>query len=681
LARRCRYGRRVTNRLSSATSPYLLQHADNPVDWWEWGPDAFAEARRLDRPVLLSVGYASCHWCHVMAHESFEDDATAAILNERFVNIKVDREERPDVDRIYMDAVQAMSGHGGWPMTVFLTPDGEPFFAGTYFPKEDRAGHPSFTKVLDAVHEAWTQRRGDVESQASRLAAAVAVVPAASEDLPGAATLERAYRTLESAFDEVHAGFGGAPKFPQAPTLELLLRLDGHDWAPRSDEMLVSTLDAMADGGIRDHVAGGFARYSVDDRWLVPHFEKMLYDNALLARLYARAHQVTGNERFADVAGSTLDYLLTDLCLDEGGFASAEDADSEGEEGKFYVFSWEELRGITDSEAVTEVLGAAPGGNFEGKTIVHRARPVERVAAERGLDPAQLEADVESALRALADLRANRVRPELDDKAVCAWNGLAIRALAEAGTALQRPDYTDAAADAAGFVLEHMRREDGRLLRAWRAGRTSGPAYCDDYAAIAVGLFALYQATGDAQWFTEARRTTEAMIELFWDDDHGGFFATGADAEALIARPKNLFDNPTPSDNSLAAEALQLLAAYSGEGPLLDKLEQTIRSAAALLERYPTGAGWMLSVLHTHLTGMLEVAVVGAGPARRQLVDVVTATYRPGIVLAIGDGRDARGIPLLEGRPPIGDAAAYVCRGFVCDAPVTDPAALETALG
>ncbi len=615
-----------------------------------------------------------------MAHESFEDEETAQLMNELFVNVKVDREERPDVDRIYMDAVQSMTGHGGWPMTVFLTPSGEPFFAGTYFPREDRHGHPSFRRVIEAVHDAWVNRRAEVEAQAGTLAETVATVVPPGEAVPGHAELSEAYEALRVAFDPVHGGFGGAPKFPQAPTLEFLLRAAGKPWASEAEAMLTATLHAMADGGIHDQIGGGFSRYSVDDRWLVPHFEKMLYDNALLARLYARAWQVTGIGRFAETARSTLEYLLRDLALDGGGFASGEDADSEGEEGRFYVFSWEEFSADSAHDAVAEILGVTPGGNFEGSSIIHRHKPIAEVAADRGEDPADLEAAVGETLDRLRERRSRRVRPGLDDKAVCAWNGLAVRALAEAGAALEEPRYVEAAAETARFILSRLRRSDGRLLRSGRGNRTSGPAFCDDYGAVAVGLFTLYQATGDPEWFSAAAEITREMIDLFWDDDAGGFFATGSDAEQLIARPKNLFDNPTPSDNSLAAEALQHLAAFSGDPSLLERLDRVFLAGAPMLQRYPMGSGHLLAVLLVALAPPLEVAIVGDGRPRHDLESVLRSTYRPHAFVAVGDGADDGGVPLLADRPAIAPATAYVCRGFVCDAPVTTAPKLVHAL-
>ncbi|MEX2419282.1 MAG: thioredoxin domain-containing protein [Acidimicrobiia bacterium] len=671
----------MPNRLADATSPYLLQHQGNPVDWYEWGAAAFAEAQQRDVPVLLSVGYASCHWCHVMAHESFEDEATAALMNDLFVNVKVDREERPDVDRVYMDAVQTMSGRGGWPMTVFLTPGGEPFYAGTYFPKTERGGMPSFTRVLQAVSDAWVAKREEVEGQAAALRQAIAApqIPTGDET-PERESLVRAVEALATQFDPVHGGFGPAPKFPQSPTLEFLLRAARRPWAPQAEQMLVKTLQTMAHGGIHDRIGGGFSRYSVDARWLVPHFEKMLYDNALLARIYAQAWQLTGNPLFESVARDTIEYMLRDLALPAGGFASGEDADSEGEEGKFYVFSHDEVARAAGDGAgpVMRVLGVTEEGNFEGRSILHQAEAPEVVAAEFGLEAAELldlMAATETFLRAV---RTTRVRPGLDDKAVCAWNAFAITALTEAGTVLDEPDYLRAAERTARFILDEMRRPDGRLIRARRQGRGDIPAFCDDYAATAVALFTLYQATGDVRWYREAAHLTGEMVRLFRDDADGLFFATGTDAEELIARPKNLFDNPTPSDNSLAAEAMQHMAAFTGDPAWSDRVDAVLRGASGLIDRYPGGAGQFLGVALVQLAPPYEIALIG--PGATGLARTVRGRYHPEVFLAFSES-PTTDVPLLAGRPVIGGVAtAYVCRGFVCQSPTTDPRALEAAL-
>ncbi len=673
------------NRLAAASSPYLLQHADNPVEWREWGEDAFAAARQADKPILLSVGYAACHWCHVMAHESFEDPETAAYMNEHFVNVKVDREERPDVDRVYMDAVQAMSGHGGWPMTVFLDPDGRPFFAGTYFPKEDRGGHPSFRRVMEAVADAWERRRADVESQAERLTAAVTRSLPEPTEPAGAGLVVAGYEALARAYEPVHGGFGGAPKFPQAPALELLLRLAGREDAPRAAEMLHHTLRAMAAGGIYDQVGGGFARYAVDHRWLVPHFEKMLYDNALLARLYLRGWQVTRDDTLRRIAVETLDYVLDGLGLPGGGLASSEDADSEGEEGKFYVWAHDEFlaaAGPGDAALAADYYGVTPGGNFEGRNVLWVPQPLEEVAARHGLGGDEARRAIERARARLREARERRARPGLDDKVVTAWNGLALRALAEAGAVLGAPRYLDAGRRLAGFLLGELVRPDGRLLRSWRDGRATIPAFCEDYGALAVGLFALYQATGELGWFEAAARITGEMLRLFADPDGAGFYATAEDVPALIDRPKDVLDNPTPSANSLAAEALLHLRQYTADAGLDAPLDGALALAGLIARSHPQAVGHALAVLATRTGDVREVAVVGAtgGP----LVDVLWDAYRPDVFPAVDagdDGRAAQVVPLLAGRVPHeGEPRAYVCRGFVCDAPTTDPAVLAAQL-
>ncbi len=678
----------MPNRLANSTSPYLLQHADNPVDWYPWGEDALARARAEDKPILLSVGYASCHWCHVMAHESFEDPATAEEMNRLFVSVKVDREERPDVDRIYMDAVQAMTGHGGWPMTVFLTPDGKPFYAGTYYPKDSRHGLPSFRQVMLAVAEAWAERRHQVVEQAERLAEAVSRRIAPAADLPQQAALTEAYRSLRGGFDRANGGFGGAPKFPQEPVLEFLLRIAGEQWAPDALPMVQASLEAMAKGGIYDHLGGGFARYAVDAVWLVPHFEKMLYDNAQLARLYLRAWQETGAERLRQVGMETLEYLLRDLAHPEGGFYSGEDADSEGVEGKFYVFDWDEFQQVVgaDAQLAADYFGVTPAGNFEGHNVLHEARSAEEVAERRGVPPEAVREAVAGARRRLLELRNRRVRPGLDDKVITSWNGLALRALAEAGAVLHEPRYLEAARRNARFVLEALRRPDGRLLRSWRDGVAADvPGFCEDYAGYAVGLFALYQATGDLEWYRQARRLTEEMVMLFADPVDGGFYSTGSDAEQLITRPKDLMDSPLPSGNSMAAEALLTLALYTGDEQARRQVDGVFRQAGRLLEAYPSAVGHLLSVLHTVLSGPKEVAVVGRpeDPVTSALVDVVWERFRVDCVLAVdpGDGSAAGEIPLLEGRQMHnGKPQAYVCRHFACRAPVSEPDALRRQL-
>jgi uncharacterized protein len=675
----------MTNRLASSASPYLLQHADNPVDWYEWGDEAFAAARERDVPVLLSVGYSACHWCHVMAHESFEDPDTAAEMNRRFVNVKVDREERPDVDRVYMDAVQAMTGRGGWPMTVFLTPQGEPFFAGTYFPAEARGGLPPFRQVLVAVSAAWETKREEIVGQAAKLTEAISRSIPPADEVPGAAVVDAAFTALGETFDRAHGGFGDAPKFPQAPTLEFMLRLAADPASPHASEaelMLSATLDAMAAGGIYDHLGGGFARYAVDAHWLVPHFEKMLYDNALLARLYLRAWQVTGIDHYRTVTEETLEYLLRDLRHPDGGFYSAEDADSEGEEGRFYVFTRSEFEDVLGDDAAfaAAAYGVTEEGNFEGSNVLHRPRSVAEIAAQRSLPESEVRERLDGIRRRLLDARSRRVRPGVDDKVITAWNGLALRAFAEAGVVLDEPRYLDAARDNARFVLDHLRRPDGRLLRAWRRGTATVPAFCDDHGAYALGLLALYQATGETEWFLAAGDLLEAMTDLF-SDPAGGFFATGADAERLIDRPKNLMDNPIPSDNALAAEALSTMAALSGDAAAATAVDGVLTAAGRLAAAYPQAVGQLLAVVATRSRAVKEVAIVG-GPGSEDLTAVVWETYRPDCIVAVGDGGGEGTVPLLEGRPagPDGAALAYVCRDFVCDAPVRTAAELRDLL-
>ena len=657
----------MTNRLAGATSPYLLQHADNPVDWWEWGPEALAEARRRDVPILLSIGYAACHWCHVMAHESFEDQDTARLMNERFVCIKVDREERPDLDGIYMDAVQAMSGHGGWPMTVFLSPAGEPFYAGTYFPPEDRHGLPGFRKVLEAVSGAWTEQRENVLRQGKQVVEAIGRgLPGSSEEPLTEDLLRDAHRGLRGAFDPEWGGFGQAPKFPQPMTLEFLLRCHLRGYQGSLD-MVTTTLDRMAAGGIYDHLGGGFHRYSTDRIWLVPHFEKMLYDNAQLIRLYVHAWQVTGRDRYRRVAAETTEYLLQEMRHPDGGFFSAQDADSEGVEGKFFVWPWDELVDLAGDETAGS-LGASPEGNWEGANILHSAHGVD-----------------EETRRELLGVRDRRVRPATDDKVLASWNGLAITALAEAGRALGEDRWIRAAGEAADFVLRALRKEDGRLLRAWREGRTSGPAYLDDHAMMAVACLTLYETTFEVRWFAEARRLGDEILRLFADPE-GGFFQTGADAEDLVIRPREVFDNAVPSGNSVAAEVLQRLALLTGEPEYERAGVSALRAVRGLLSRAPTMLGHALGALDLYVGPSREVAIVGDPGAddTRALIGEVWSRYLPNVVLAAaapGHEVAAQAVPLLAGREPVdGQAAAYVCQRFTCQRPVAEPEALAAQL-
>ena len=656
----------MPNRLADESSPYLRQHADNPVDWYPWGDSAFHEASRTDRPILLSVGYSACHWCHVMAHESFEDHDTAALMNELFVNVKVDREERPDVDAIYMDAVQAMTGHGGWPMTVFLTPDGRPFFGGTYYPKTSRGGMLSFTDLCRRIDEVWRSRRSELDEQADALTEAIG---RSSEIAGGEAhepreLLSSALTELRRTHDPKWGGFGSAPKFPATMSLELLLRAHHRNGSTDTLEIVTTSLDAMAAGGIYDHLGGGFARYSTDEEWLVPHFEKMLYDQALLARVYLHAWQVTGEDRYRQVLDETIGYVLRDLRHDEGGFYSAEDADSEGVEGKFYVWSLEELRTVAgdDADAATEWWGVTADGNFEGANILFR--PV-------GSELARPTA-VERARNELFSARERRVRPGLDDKVLTEWNALFLATLAEAAAATGNTTWLDAAVTNGEFLLAHLRRDDGRWLRSWQADVGARHlAYGADHAALIDAFTRLGEATGHARWITEARAVADAMVELFWDDDRGGVFTTGADAEKLVTRPKDLLDNATPSANSLAANSLVRLAALTGEMRYHDRAENIVRLLGEPAGRHPLAFGHLLAAIDVLVDGPVEVAVAGERP---DLVSVVRAKYRPNVVLAWGERYPS---PIWEGRD---DGKAYVCRDFSCRAPVTEPDALEAQL-
>jgi uncharacterized protein YyaL (SSP411 family) len=663
------------NRLAAETSPYLRQHADNPVDWYAWGDEAFAAAREADKPILLSVGYSSCHWCHVMAHESFEDPRIAGLMNELFVNVKVDREERPDVDEIYMEAVQAMTGQGGWPMTVFLTPDGRPFFGGTYFPDVRRGGMISFPELCARIDELWRTRREDVDGQAGQLAGALGrtALIDPGDAVPGTDALAGALAGLAEQHDARYGGFGAAPKFPQAMGLDLLVRSlarPGAALPPELDARLVveTSLDAMASGGIYDHLGGGFARYSVDQAWLVPHFEKMLYDQALLVRVYLHAWQVTGLDRYRQVVDETIAYVLRDLRHAEGGFYSAEDADSEGEEGLFYVWTPDQvvdaLDGDTDlADEVMAFYGVSPGGNFEGRTILNRL-------THRG--ELQRPPRIDDARQRLFATREKRVRPGLDDKVLTEWNGLMLSTLAEAAAATGRADWLDAAVANGEFLVRALRRDDGRWLRSWQAdGGARHLAFAADHSALVDAFVRLAEATGEARWVDEARSTADALLDLFWDADRGGVFTTGSDAERLITRNKDVMDNATPSANSLAAVGLLRLAALTGDQRYRNHAEQVLRLVGPIATEHPTSFGHLLVAVDLAVNGIDEVVVAGE---RRDLVDVAQRMFLPGAVLAWGERYDS---PLWTGRA---DGSAYVCRDYACQLPAADPATLTAQL-
>ena len=650
-------------------SPYLIQHRDNPVDWYPWGEEAFATARRADRPVLLSVGYSTCHWCHVMERESFHDEATARFMNNNFISVKVDREERPDVDSIYMDAVNAMTGRGGWPMTVFLTPGGRPFFAGTYFPDVDRHGMPSFRRVLEAINHAWVHRREEVETQATELTRRIGQILAPASRLPGRDRVETAYQAVVQHFDPEFGGLGGAPKFPQTPVLEFLTRIAGLDRTPHAEAMLTTTLKRMAAGGIRDHLGGGFARYAVDRIWLVPHFEKMLYDNADLARLYLRAGQLTGETAYRKVAVETIEYLLRDLTHPEGGFFAAEDADSEGVEGKFYVFGHDEFHeavGDEDSPPAAAYFGVTPEGNFEGLNVLHEASPAPAVGERFGMSTHEVEAALARAKVRLLERRSVRIRPGLDHKVITAWNGLALRSLAVAGAVLGEDRYLDAARANARFVLDEMRRPDGLLARSWSNGLSPVAGFLDDHAAYALGLLELYQATGESEWFHEAGDLVDLM-EHHFGGPQGVVFASASDASRLVVRPPDQQDNPSASGASLAAECYLLMGHFTGEFEYHDRFEQIVRSGDRLMEAAPSAIGHLLAVLATSHMGYREVALTG--PAALRWARTLASRYRPNVLVAPATEPEER-VPVLRGRFREGQTLAYVCERGVCQKPV-----------
>jgi len=676
----------MPNRLAGETSPYLLQHRLNPVDWQPWGPAALAQSREENRPIFLSIGYSACHWCHVMEHESFEDAAVAALLNARFVSIKVDREERPDLDQIYMQAVQMMTGRGGWPMTVFLTPELEPFYAGTYFPPQARGGLPGFLDVLRAVDEAWRTRRTELAAVAARISVELRRSGEASPGSLRPGLVEEAVEHLRENFDPRWGGFGGAPKFPHAMDLQLLLRQGSRSGDASVLDMVAVTLDRMASGGIYDHVGGGFSRYSVDAQWLTPHFEKMLYDNALLATAYVEAFQALGRPRDARCARETLDYVLRDMTDPEGGFHSAEDADSEGEEGKFYVWTPAELvaaLGADDAAWIAGIYQVTPGGNFEGRSILHLPQPLEELAASQGSEIAALLPRLDACRAKLLACRNRRVRPGKDDKVLVSWNGLTIAALARAAAALDEPRYRQAAERAADFLWGALQGKDGRLRHAWRAGVAKLDAYLDDYASFAWGLLALYEASFDAQRVDQARTLVDRAIELFAAPE-GGFFFTAHDHERLIARPRDLMDQATPGGNSLMAHALVRLHRLTGESKYRAAAESTLAVAADLMARAPSAMGHMLAAAETLAEAGCELVLAGrpGDPAVQRVLAAIRRQFLPQHVVALADPDRpvAAASPLhglLAGKLPIdGQPVLYLCENFRCGPPLVGEQAI-----
>ena len=687
-----------TNRLISQTSPYLLKHAHNPVNWYPWSEEAFAKARREDKPVLLSVGYASCHWCSVMEHESFEDEATAQIMNEHFVSIKVDREERPDIDNIYMTAVQAMTGGGGWPMTVFMTPDGVPFYGGTYFPPEDRYNIPAFKRVLLSIAEAYRNQRDELLKAGTELLRHLREATAARlpEGEISPAIADEAFANLQSMWEQKRGGFGRAPKFPQPMTYEFLLRYAKRTGNESALTMIDRNLRAMAEGGIYDQLGGGFHRYSVDAEWLVPHFEKMLYDNALLARVYIEMYQATGDAFFRRIAEETLDYLVREMRHPDGGFFSTQDADSlpehgaaHKEEGAFFVWTLAELREALGADAMifAQLFDVTERGNFEGKNILHVLRRPADVARVTGQPVEKIEALVERSKQKLFAIRAQRPKPALDDKVLTAWNGMALHAFALAATALGREDYREIARQNAEFLLRELRR-DGRLLRAWKDGKAgTSQGYLEDHALLADGLLALYEATFEPRWLQETQALADTMLERFWSDEIGGFYDTASDHEQLIVRPRDTGDNATPSGNSAAADVLLRLAAIFDNHAYRERAMTVLRSMTQFMQQYPTGFGRYLAAAEFALSTPKEIALVGApdAPDTRRLREAIFRPFLPNKVVVLRDPNEAQPAidsPLLEGRAQIdGKATAYVCENYACQLPVTDAEGLRKQLG
>jgi len=676
----------MPNHLKDETSPYLKQHADNPVAWYPWGPEALAKATAENKPILLSIGYAACHWCHVMAHESFEDEATARIMNENFVNIKVDREERPDIDGIYMQAVQAMTGHGGWPMTMFLLPDGRPFYGGTYFPPDDRHGLPSFRKVLQAVRDAYNQRRDGVAQTAEQLRGIYEsnVTPARSPGPLSRDMFESAYASLVDRYDEENGGFGNAPKFPSTMVLDFLLRYSRRTGTTDALDIAVDSFRKMARGGIYDQVGGGFARYSVDAHWLVPHFEKMLYDNALLARLGAHLWQATADEEIERITVETVEWVAREMISPAGGFYSSLDADSEGHEGKFYVWDEDELDSLLgdDSRAFKTYYGVSGGGNFEGRNILHVPRDPATVAGSLGTTVAELDALLARGRRILYDVRSRRVWPGRDDKILASWNGLMLRGIAAAARAFDRDDFRELAIRNAEFLATAL-VHDGRVMRTHKDGVTRIAGFLEDQAAVGLAFLSVYELTFDERWVVRAREIADAMIEAFWSDDFGAFFDTASDSEQLITRPREATDNAMPSGTSLAIELLLYLAELQHDSDYRRRAVFALETLAEPMSKFPTAFGHLLGCADMEVNGAIEVALAGdpAGAGFKGLERAVAGRYVPALVLAGGKQRGESAVRLLDDRPLIdGKATAYVCRGYTCDKPVTQPAELSDQL-
>ncbi len=674
----------MPNRLADEASPYLLQHAENPVDWYPWGPEAFQAAQEQDRPIFLSIGYAACHWCHVMAHESFEAVGTAALMNEYFINIKVDREERPDVDTIYMDAVVAMTGQGGWPMSVFLTPEGKPFYGGTYFPPERRFNIPAFSEVLEHIHTEWQSNRERIVSLGDNLTDRISTkldLPESADEL-NLQILDRAAENLLRSFDWQHGGWGGAPKFPQSSAIENLLRRHNRYQDKLALEMATLTLERMARGGIYDQAGGGFHRYSVDAIWLTPHFEKMLYDNALLARVYLHAWQETSNPFFWHVVEGILGFLMREMRYSSGGFYASLDADSEGEEGKFYIWTPAEIRNAIQDPALAEmaldVFGVTEKGNFEGVNILSLPESLEAIAERNNLRERELLEQLTKIKLELLEARSSRVRPATDDKILTSWNGLTLAALAEAARVSGRAEYLSAAQQLADFLLTSLYM-DGKLMRSWRGGKAQHSAYLEDHAALGEGMLSLYQADFNNRWFRAAVKCAEEVLAHF-SDPIGGFFDTRDDHEQLISRPKSIQDTPIPSGNSLAVSLLLKLAALNGDELYVEKAGAALRNVVTTAERIPSSFAAWLNALDFALGPQLQLALIGDFTEEKfqKLMQVSDQPFLPRMVRAGGKQHDEGSPALLSDREPLaGSATAYLCQGFACKLPTTDPEQLK----
>jgi uncharacterized protein YyaL (SSP411 family) len=667
----------MPNRLANETSPYLLQHANNPVDWYPWGPEALECAKSEDKPILLSIGYAACHWCHVMEHESFENNATAALMNERFVNIKVDREERPDLDGIYMQAVQAMTGHGGWPMTVFLTPGGVPFYGGTYFPPDDRHGMPSFTRILTSVSNAYRSKPADIARTAETVRE---MYSAAMEETRSAGPLsptllDAAFHAIERRYDEKNGGFEGAPKFPQTMSLDFLLRFSARNKNERALDIVTSSFTHMARGGIYDQIGGGFARYTVDAIWVVPHFEKMLYDNALLIRLGAHVWQETKDAETRRLVKETIDWAVRELRSAEGGFYSSFDADSEGHEGKFYVWSAEEFDSLLgdDAPVARAYWGVTDDGNFEGHNILFVAATRSDVARQFSIAESDVDEIIARATETLYSERTKRIWPGRDEKILTSWNGLMVRGIAEAARAFENPNYANVAIESATFLFSRLRK-DGRVLRSYKDGQARIAGYLEDYAALGLAALAVYELTFDTAWLDRAREMADATVEWFWSDETGAFHDTASDHETLITRPREVADNAVPSGTSLAVDLLVRLAELLHDVDARRRATYVVETLAPAISRYPSAFGHVLGVADMLINGAVELAIVGEvdSPEFAALRAAAATRYVPSLVIAAGPPRTDDSIALLAGRDARGErAAAYVCRGYACDEPAT----------